>query len=168
MKTTFLTLTFLMVTSVAFAAEALLMVAPRITTPELKIGYAEELSNFFGTTTFFIKSPMLAERATKRLKAPPPKITVDAEQIPKTSIVKVTVTGGTEDQNKEYLDILLEEFFKFRAELRQDTYKRKIEQLEAGISATKNKEVQEQLRQTLISVQAAHALDTEETLKRIR
>lgn len=107
-----------------FISNGQMMVAPRVNLPES--GVLEEGAQFFGTQIRLMMSPEVAARARARVRALQPDLaesaaTLDVIQIPKTSIFSLSVRGPEPLYAQAWLNAIMEEFIRFKDEMRQDT-----------------------------------------------
>jgi polysaccharide biosynthesis transport protein len=108
-----------------FVSVAQMMVSPRINLPE-KAAYMEENAQFIGTQIRLMMSAEIATRANARVRALQPDLPESAaalrvDQLPKTSIFQLTASGGEPRWVQSWLNAIMEEFVRYKDEMRQDT-----------------------------------------------
>ena len=151
----------------ALGAEAELMVAPHLRLAETQLNYVEEASNFFGTQLHLLKSPELARRVMEKTHGKK-ALQTDVEVIPKTSIFKIKVSGGSEEENRVYLDALIQEFFDDRVRLREEVFQTKIRKIEKALAEEKDAAIRQKLEESLRSVKLSFILGDSNVLRRIK
>lgn len=108
-----------------YVSEARMIVSGRV---QIKEGtdYSEELSNFFGTQIALMQSALVRTRAADRIKALRPElrpifIKFVANQLPDTSIFLLRTEGVEPEYTRAYLDACLQEYIKFRKDMRSQS-----------------------------------------------
>jgi len=108
-----------------YTSHAQMIISPRINTQE-KTSYSEELGFFIGTQIQLMKSAEVNSRALNRVRATHPELPVcptglDVFQTPRTSIFELVATGSEPKFTRAYLDAVMQEFIKFKDEMRSNT-----------------------------------------------
>ena len=141
------------------AAEAHLMIAPQVRDSN-ETSYSEELANFYGTNIYLFESEMLAKRVVENHKDIKKPLEVTASQIEHTSILKIVVSSGSEEQGQAYLNTLLQEYKNYKQELRQQAFAKKKAQLTSAIQSADNSKLKEEIQNELHRVKRAELTGT--------
>ncbi|MBC7839189.1 MAG: hypothetical protein H7Y39_11190, partial [Nitrospiraceae bacterium] len=109
----------------SYISFARMMVSGKIALPEGAI-YSEELSNFYGTQSELMQSPEVKRRAATRVESQRPELqpspislTVGLQR--NTSFFVLTAVGAEPNYTQAYLDACMEEYLRFKRELRSET-----------------------------------------------
>ena len=143
---------FLLLPGAVVGAEARLMVAPQISMDE-KVRYSEELANFYGTHLELLRSSVVVERVHAKHPEFKEGLEIRARQIPSTSILEVSVSGSKEEQNKLYLDALIEEFLVYKTELREKTFEMKLSRLTEALKKTESTELKKKIKEEALLIE---------------
>ncbi|MGJ3242519.1 MAG: GumC family protein [Opitutales bacterium] len=108
-----------------YRSQGRLILRGQIAVPEGNT-YREQLANFFGTQLRLMQSSRVQRAARARVEAlhpdlEPAWVNLSARQEPDTSIFNLTVVGGEPRYVQAYLNAVMEEFIKFRREMRMQT-----------------------------------------------
>jgi capsular exopolysaccharide synthesis family protein len=108
-----------------YVSSARMMVEPRMTTQE-KALYSEEMTNFFGTQLLLMEGLEVNRRAAERVRATKPdlaqsSVAIKAFQSPKTSVFGLQATGAEPLYTRAFLDAAMEEFTRFKEQMREQT-----------------------------------------------
>jgi polysaccharide biosynthesis transport protein len=132
-----------------YVSSARMMVAPRMATQE-KALYTEEMNNFFGTQIMLMESGEVNKRAADRVRATKPELApcpvfIRAFQSPKTSIFALQATGAEPLYTQAFLDSAMEEFTRFKEQMREKTSDKTLSTLmEELLKLEKEYKVQEE------------------------
>lgn len=112
-----------------YVSSAEMMVAPRVNIAES--GVQEETGQFYGTQIRLMMAPEVASRARARVRALQPDLTespvaLDVYQVSKTSIFGLNARGGDPAYVQAWLNAVMDEFIRFKDEMRQDTSDRTL------------------------------------------
>jgi len=124
-------------TPLTYVSKAQMIVGTRVPiTDSAAMAYDE---NFVGTTIALLKGNLISTRVNEVLRAkqpdlPPAPVGLDVQLVPKTSIFLLTARGRYPKHTQAYLNTSMEEFLKYREEMRgktsADTLRAVTEQLE--------------------------------------
>ena len=168
---------------VVYTSSAKMHVGPQIAVPEGRL-YSEELTNFFGTQLEFMRSKRVLDGAYERMEMIMPHeprnyVRVVAHRQPDTSLFVLRTEGASAAYTRTYLDAVLEEYMRFRSEMRsqtaQETYVRisgEIDRLESEIARREDAIVDFQRQNSVVFLEEQVALAsqfiTELTTQRAR
>lgn len=148
--------------SLVHAAEMRLGVAPRINLLKDLPVYSEVMTDFYGTNIYLLCSPALRARAEAQLgQKISASLQVVAAQIPRTSILSITVNGVDDTVAAPFLSALVDQFLKYRLERKKNYYADTIHRVNEALSAAP-KEVVPQLTTYRDQVVMASLLDTKD------
>ena len=102
-----------------------MIVSIKLAIPEGSV-YSEELGNFLGTQAALMQSRAVIERAQARLdsqtqRQPPVPVSLRVSVSPKTSIFVLEASGRHPQQTRAFLQAAMEEYIKFKKEMRTQT-----------------------------------------------
>jgi hypothetical protein len=148
------------------AAEARIAIAPHINLPKDLPLESEELSDFYGTQLFILKSAALRARAEVQLgQKLPVTLILEARQIPQTSIISISASGVDESLASSFLSALIDQYLKAKREAKKQYYQTAIAKVDAALTSAPKDVVPDitAYKQRLI---IASFLDTEPTFER--